>query len=59
MTVPNYKEMYIALFREATKAINILQAAQQKTEEIYIADDTEDNLIIIRPNDEDAKLEKE
>jgi len=57
--VPNYKEMYTTLFRETTKAISILQSAQQKTEEIYISDDTEDNLIIICPNNEDADLESE
>ena len=57
--MPNYKEMYTTLFRETTKAISILQSAQQKTEEIYISDDTEDNLIIICPNNEDADLESE
>ena len=33
----NYKEMYTTLFRETTKAIEILQRAQQDAEEMYIA----------------------
>ena len=36
---PDYKEMYFVLFRETTKAISALQEAQQRAEEIYIADD--------------------
>jgi len=31
--MPDYKEMYIALFRSITGAITILQEAQQQTEE--------------------------
>lgn len=46
--MPDYKEMYLTLFKETTKAISILQSAQQKTEEIYISDDTEDNLIVLK-----------
>ena len=45
--MPNYKEMYVTLFKETAKAINILQAAQQQTDEIFISDDTEDNLILL------------
>ena len=33
----NYKEMYTVLFRETAKAIEILQKAQQDTEEMYIS----------------------
>ena len=32
----NYRGMYIGLFREVTKAIDILENAQQATEEIFI-----------------------
>ena len=56
--MPDYKEMYITLFKETTKAISILQAAQQKTEEIYVSDDTENNLILLKP-DEDERRDKE
>ena len=34
--MPDYKEMYFKLFRAQTKAIHILQAAQQETEKMYI-----------------------
>lgn len=39
--MPDYKEMYLSLFKETTKAINVLQSAQQ----IYLVDDTQANLI--------------
>lgn len=35
--MPDYKEMYQTLFRSMTKAITILQEAQQVTEEMYIS----------------------
>ena len=44
MDMPDYKEMYLTLFRETTKAIAILQAVQQRTEEIYIAEDIDENI---------------
>jgi len=34
--MPNYKDMYLALFRAITEAISILQQAQQKAEEAYL-----------------------
>lgn len=34
--MPDYKKMYCKLFGAVTKAITILQEAQQETEEIYI-----------------------
>jgi len=40
----NYKEMYCALFNEVSKAIEALQEAQRKVEEMYIsADRSKDN----------------
>lgn len=56
--MPDYKEMYITLFKETTKDISMLQAAQQKTEEIYVSDDTENNLILLKP-DEDERGDDE
>ncbi|MFT8890055.1 MAG: hypothetical protein ABF904_14800 [Ethanoligenens sp.] len=35
----DYQEMYRKLFQATTKAIDILQKAQQETEELYIASD--------------------
>lgn len=37
--MPDYKEMYLLLFRETTKAIRLLQKAQQTTEDIFISGD--------------------
>lgn len=37
--MPDYKEMYLTLFREVTKVIEQLQEIQQKTEEMYIQDE--------------------
>lgn len=34
--MPDYKEMYLELFRETERAINILIEAQRKCEEAYI-----------------------
>jgi hypothetical protein len=42
--MPDYKEMYLVLFRETTKAITALQNAQQTTEEMYIVDGGNENL---------------
>ena len=42
----DYKELYITLFRGVTKAINILQESQQKTEDLFM--DSEENAPIIR-----------
>lgn len=36
--MPNYKKMYFELFNEVSSAIEKLQKIQQKTEEMYIAE---------------------
>lgn len=35
--MPDYPAMYRTLFRSVTEAIELLQIAQQKTEEMFIA----------------------
>jgi len=35
--MPDYKEMYLKLFRASEQAINLLIAAQQECEELYIS----------------------
>lgn len=35
--MPNYAEMYRTLFRSQSQAIEILQKAQQETEEMYLS----------------------
>lgn len=39
--------MHLTLFRETTKAITILQKAQEQTEETYISDDSTNNLVLV------------
>lgn len=40
--MPDYKEMYLILFRATEQAINMLIEAQRKCEELYISEpDTE------------------
>ncbi len=39
--MPNYEKMYKELFNAFTEAIEILQKAQQLTEEMYISDSTQ------------------
>ena len=37
--MPDYKTMYLHLFQETTKAIEVLQKAQQQCEEMYVNED--------------------
>lgn len=48
--MPDYKEMYLLLFRATTKAIAILQQAQQQAEERYLSEDTANRFIVIKPD---------
>lgn len=36
--MPDYQKMYLMMFRASEKAINLLIAAQQACEELYIKD---------------------
>ena len=36
--MPDYKEMYLKLFRASEEAVNILIAAQRECEELYISE---------------------
>lgn len=46
--MPDYKEMYFALFRATEQAIQLLIAAQRKCEEAYI--EAPEEKLIILPN---------
>lgn len=48
--MPDYKEMYLLLFRASTKAIVLLQQAQQQAEERYLSEDTANGFIVIQPD---------
>ncbi|CDX01780.1 Hypothetical protein DPCES_1893 [Desulfitobacterium hafniense] len=49
---------YRILFQETTKAITALQKAQQLAEELYIAYDITDNLIVIGKEADDISEEE-
>ncbi len=49
--MPDYKEMYLTLFRATEQAINALIDAQQKCEELYI-NAPQENLIFLSPDQE-------
>ena len=36
MNMPDYKEMYLKLFRASEEAVNLLIAAQRECEELYM-----------------------
>ncbi len=45
--MPDYKKMYTTLFNSVTDAIEILQQAQNETEEIFVnSSEEEDNKIV-------------
>ena len=56
--MPNYAEMYKKLFRSQTKAIQILQQAQQETEALYISDEGPD-LIVLQPQENEDNSNEE
>lgn len=49
--MPDYKKMYLTLFSATQQAVNILIAAQQECEELYI-NDTQENCIVLPQTDE-------
>jgi len=57
--MPDYKEMYIALFRSITKAVTILQEAQQQTEEMYISEQQPDVRVLDIHRSENVHPDKE
>ena len=51
--MPDYKELYLTMFRAAEEAVNILIAAQRKCEELYV--DTPDPSPVPLAGDEDGE----
>ena len=51
--VPNYKEMYLKLFRATEKAIDLLISAQQECEELYLSGTGQELRIIPSGMEED------
>ena len=50
--MPNYKEMYLTLFRASEKAVNIIIEAQREAEEFYI-NSPKSKILIINQNNND------
>ncbi len=55
--MPDYKEMYLKMFRATEAAVNILIAAQRDCEEMYISD--QEPVIHIVPSNEPDKDQPE
>ena len=56
--MPDWKEMYLTLFRETEKAINILTDAQRRCEEMYISA-PEPEIRLLPPEDGSASQAQE
>ena len=51
--MPDYKKMYFTLFKASEEAVNLLIAAQRKCEELYIASE-EPNIVVLSEEDDTA-----
>ena len=49
--MPDYKEMYLTLFRATEQAVNTLIAAQQRCEDLYVNDPGAE-LLLLSPDGE-------
>jgi len=56
--MPDYKEMYLKMFRASEEAVNILITAQQECEELYISQ-PESELKVVPLSSENKKSEDE
>lgn len=57
MNMPDYKKMYLRLFRASEEAVNLLIVAQRECEELYVNAPEPELKVITMPVD-DAKNEK-
>jgi len=57
MDMPDYKEMYLKLFRASEEAVNVLIAAQRECEELYVSAPEPELKIITQPEPESGKKE--
>ena len=57
MDMPDYKEMYLKLFRASEEAVNVLIAAQRECEELYVSAPESELKIITLPEPESGKKE--
>ncbi|MGI5986476.1 MAG: hypothetical protein GXY01_00355 [Clostridiales bacterium] len=57
--MPDYKEMYLKMFRAAEEAVNILITAQRECEEIYISSPEPEFQVIPLPSENDRNADDE
>lgn len=57
MDMPDYKEMYLKLFRASEEAVNVLIAAQRECEELYVSAPEPELKVIPLPEPENEKKE--
>ena len=55
--MPDYKEMYLKLFRASEDAVNLLIAAQRECEELYLSSPEPELKVIPLPEPENEKRE--
>lgn len=53
--MPDYKKMYLTLFRATEQAINTLIQAQQECEELYISEPDTELKILPLPNGQSSE----
>ena len=57
--MPDYKEMYLKMFRAAEEAVNILITAQRECEEIYISSPEPEFQVITLPSENNRNADDE
>ena len=57
--MPDYKEMYLKMFRAAEEAVNILITAQRECEEIYISSPEPEFQVIPLPSENNRNADDE
>lgn len=57
--MPNYKEMYLKLFRASEQAVNTLIAAQRECEELYISQPEPDLKVVSISTENKKSMEEE
>ena len=57
--MPDYKEMYLKMFRASEQAINILIKAQRECEELYISSPEPELKIIELPTEKKKGVDEE
>lgn len=57
--MPDYKEMYLKLFRATEEAVNLLIDAQQACEELYITAPEPELKVVAMPQQQDDETKKD